>query len=62
MNKYVTTITIIHEAESKDIAHRDASIMQEEAKKVLYGAHLDGKVGKVSHVSLYSVRDYGVNR
>jgi hypothetical protein len=55
MNKYVTTITIIHEAESKSVADRDAEYMRRKIKHELAERNVAGEIGTIRHVSLYQV-------
>lgn len=57
MNKYVTTITIIHEAESKQMANSDAGFMRGLIAERLAEAHVNGTIGPVRNVTEFSTRE-----
>jgi len=58
VNKFVTTITIVHEAESINVAAHDAqNTMVARIKQVLVDAHNEGAIGAVRNVSRLSTRD-----
>lgn len=57
MNKYVTTITIIHEAESQLVAKRDSEYMRTVIIAQLALSHNEEAIGPVRNVSVFSVRE-----
>jgi hypothetical protein len=57
MNKYVTTITIIHEAESQLIARQDSERIQRHIVVELAHMHVREEIGPVRNVSVFSVRE-----
>jgi hypothetical protein len=56
MSRWVTTITIVHEAEAESIAQRDAETMRQQIRSALVESHEKGDVGAVRHVSLYQTK------
>jgi hypothetical protein len=57
MNKYVTTITIIHEAESESIARQDAECMRRAMAYRLAELGVAQEIGLVRNVSIYRVSE-----
>jgi hypothetical protein len=55
MNRYITTIVIVHEAESKNVASKDAEYMRRKIKHELAERNVAGEIGTIRHVSLYQV-------
>jgi len=57
MNKYVTTITIIHEAESQSSATQDAEYMRRRIAYELAERVVANEIGSVRNVTVFSVRE-----
>lgn len=58
LSSYVTTIVVIHEAESNIMAHRDSKVMCDIIKEHLIGERSEPTdIGPVRNVSVFSVRE-----
>lgn len=57
MKRYVTTITIIHAAESKQIATKDAEAMQRYITAELANHVYDNEIGAIRNVTIYKTQE-----
>jgi hypothetical protein len=56
LERYITTLTIVHNAESYDIAARDATVLLTESHRAIDAAQRRGDVGAIEHVTIYSTQ------
>lgn len=56
MNRFITTITIVHEAESESTAKSDADTMKRQVRQILIDSHVRQEIGPVRAVTVYQTK------